>query len=219
MDNRDPSVLIVDDDPGFRELVAVLCRRLGYSCIEAGTADEALTAARLARPDVVLLDVMLGGTSGYEVCRDLREEFGERLPIIFLSGARTASSDRVAGLLLGADDYLTKPVEPGELLARLQRAIARSSSVRRPANGAAARLTARERDVLALLAQGLDTEAISERLYISPKTVGTHVQRILTKLDLHSRTAAVAFAYREGLVDEDEEVSAHASPSGRAVPV
>src|SRR4051794_27049527 len=217
VDNRDPSVLIVDDDPGFRELVAVLCRRLGYSCVEAGTADEALAAARLGRLDVVLLDVMLGGTSGYEVCRDLRDEFGERLPIIFLSGTRTASSDRIAGLLLGGDDYLTKPVDPGELLARLQRAIARSSSVRRSSNGVTARLTPRERDVLALLAQGLETEEISERLYISPKTVGTHVQRILTKLDLHSRTAAVAFAYREGLVDEDEDVSAHGSHADLAV--
>src|SRR3954454_4476135 len=161
---------------------------------------------------------MLGETSGYEVCRDLRDEFGERLPIIFLSGARTASSDRVAGLLLGADDYLTKAVEPGELLARLQRAIARSSSVGPQATGAAARLTARERDVLRLLAEGLGTEAISERLYISPKTVGSHIQRILTKLDLHSRAAAVAFAYREGVLGE--EVSAHAGPPPDvAVPV
>jgi DNA-binding NarL/FixJ family response regulator len=217
VDNRNPSILIVDDDPGFREMVSVLCGRLSYSCVEAGSADEALGAARLGRPDVVLLDVMLGGTSGYEVCRELREEFGERLPIIFLSGARTASSDRVAGLLLGADDYLTKPVEPGELLARVQRAIARSASDRRHVNGAAARLTVRELDVLKLLAEGLGTEAIAERLFISPKTVGTHVQRILAKLDLHSRAAAVAFAYREGLVEE--EVSAHVSPDGLAVSI
>jgi DNA-binding NarL/FixJ family response regulator len=61
--------------------------------------------------------------------------------------------------------------------------------------------------VLSLLAQGLGTDEISERLYISPKTVGTHVQRILAKLDIHSRAEAVAFAYREGLV---EDVSAHA---------
>jgi len=218
VDNFNPSILIVDDDPGFRELVSVLCGRLGYRCVEVGTAEEALAAARLERPDVVVLDVMLGGASGYEVCRDLRGEFGERLPIIFLSGTRTASSDRIAGLLLGADDYLTKPVEPGELMARLQRAIARSSSDRPEATGAAARLTARERDVLTLLAEGLGTEAISERLYISPKTVGTHIQRMLTKLDLHSRAAAVAFAYREGLLGE--EVSAHAGPPPDvAVPV
>ena len=208
MDNCGGSILIVDDDPGFRELVSALCGRMGYCCIEAESADEALAAARLERPDVVLLDVMLIGPSGYQVCRELREEFGEQLPIIFLSGARTAASDRVAGLLLGADDYVTKPIEPEELLARVQRSIARSSSAVPHSDGAAARLTARERDVLILLADGLDTEAISDRLRISPKTVGTHVQRILAKLDVHSRAAAVAFAYREGLV---EDVSAHTS--------
>jgi DNA-binding NarL/FixJ family response regulator len=212
VDNRGRSILIVDDDPDFRELVSVLCGRVGYSCVEAESRSDALAAASLERPDVVLLDVMLAGTSGYQICRELREEFGEQLPIIFLSGARTAASDRVAGLLLGADDYLTKPIDPEELLARVQRAMARSTSDNPQFSGAAARLTPRERDVLTLLADGLDTEGISKRLYISPKTVGTHVQRILMKLDVHSRAAAVAFAYREGLV---EDVSAH----GPAVPV
>jgi DNA-binding NarL/FixJ family response regulator len=212
VDNRGRSILIVDDDPDFRELVSVLCSRVGYSCVEAESRSDALAAANLERPDVVLLDVMLAGTSGYQICRELREEFGEQLPIIFLSGARTAASDRVAGLLLGADDYLTKPIDPEELLARVQRAIARSTPDNPQFSGAAARLTPRERDVLTLLADGLDTEGISKRLYISPKTVGTHVQRILMKLDVHSRAAAVAFAYREGLV---EDVSAH----GPVVPV
>jgi len=209
VDNCGRSILIVDDDPDFRELVSVLCGRSGYSCVEAESRADALAAASLKRPDVVLLDVMLAGTSGYQICRELREEFGERLPIIFLSGARTTASDRVAGLLLGADDYVTKPIEPEELLARVQRAIVRSSLDDRQPDGAAARLTPRERDVLRLLADGLDTEPISKRLYISPKTVGTHVQRILIKLDVHSRAAAVAFAYREGLV---EDVSAHGPP-------
>src|SRR5436309_15889822 len=134
---------------------------MGYCCIEAESADEALAAARLERPDVVLLDVMLIGPSGYQVCRELREEFGEQLPIIFLSGARTAASDRVAGLLLGADDYVTKPIEPEEPLARVQRAIVRSSLDDRQPDGVAARLTPGERDVLGLVAGGLDNEAVS----------------------------------------------------------
>jgi DNA-binding NarL/FixJ family response regulator len=207
MDNTSGSILIVDDDPGFRELVSVLCARAGYACVEAGSREEALTAANRARPDAVLLDVMLGGTSGYQVCRELRSAFGEQLPIIFLSGERADAQDRVAGLMLGADDYVTKPFEPDELLARVQRAVARSkSSPERSSNGAATRLTTRERGVLTLLAEGLGTQQIAERLYISPKTVSTHVQRVLTKLDIHSRAEAVAFAYREGLI---EDVSAH----------
>jgi DNA-binding NarL/FixJ family response regulator len=202
MENSCGSVLIVDDDPGFRELVAVLCQRSGYSCREAGTSDEALLSARRERPDVVILDVKLGVTSGYQVCRELRDQFGEQLAIIFVSGARTDSSDRVAGLLLGADDYITKPFDPEELLARVGRAVARSTPSEESKAREVTRLTPREREVLSLLAEGLGTQAISDRLYISPKTVSTHVQRILAKLSLHSRAEAVAFAYREDLVGD-----------------
>lgn len=201
------SILIVDDDPDFRALLSVLCNRAGYVCVEAETGEQALASAGRERPDVVLLDVKLGPSSGYQVCRELRDRFGEQLPIIFLSGTRTDASDRVAGLLLGADDYLTKPVHPDELLARVGRAMARSaSSERETPKGAEGGLTPREGEVLGLLAQGLGTAAISERLFISRKTVGTHVQRILAKLGMHSRAEAVAFAYRQGMV---EDVSAH----------
>jgi DNA-binding NarL/FixJ family response regulator len=202
MENNCGSVLVVDDDPGFRELVLTLCRRAGYDCREAETGEEALATARRERPDVVILDVKLGDTSGYQVCRDLREQFGEQLAIIFVSGARTDSSDRVAGLLLGADDYMTKPFDPEELFARIGRAVVRSTSSEEGKAAEPMLLTPREREVLSLLAQGLGTQAISERLFISPKTVSTHVQRILAKLALHSRAEAVAFAYREDLVGD-----------------
>jgi len=201
------TILIVDDDPDFGELVSAVCRRGGYTPVEADTREEVLALAKGERPDAVLLDVKLGATSGYQVCRELREEFGEHLPILFVSGARTDASDRVAGLLLGGDDYLTKPIDSDELLARVGRALTRAGSSQNGNGGqAAARLTPRERDVLALLAQGLATAAISDELHLSPKTVGTHVQRILTKLDVHSRAGAVAVAYREGLIGD---VSAH----------
>jgi DNA-binding NarL/FixJ family response regulator len=193
------SVLIVDDDDGVRELLSVLCQQAGFACHQASNREEALAAAATVRPDVVLLDVKLGEASGYQVCHELRERFGEELAIIFLSGARTDSSDRVAGLLLGADDYITKPFEPEELLARVRRGVARST----PNGGDAVweRLTPRERELLGLLARGQGTRAIASSLNISPKTVGTHVQRLLMKLGVHSRAQAVAFAYREGLVE------------------
>jgi DNA-binding NarL/FixJ family response regulator len=195
------SVLIVDDDPALRELVSTLCRRAGHVCHEAASGEEAILVATMGDPpDVALLDVKLGNASGYQVCRDLRELYGDKVSIIFMSGERTDSSDKVAGLLLGADDYITKPFEPDELLARVSRAVARSSSTEPSAPGGA-RLTPREREVLSLLASGEGTKGISARLHISPKTVSTHVQRMLVKLDLHSRAEAVAFAYREGLVE------------------
>lgn len=200
-DNRG-SVLIVDDDPALRELVSALCRGAGHVCYEAAGAEEALSMATMGeRPDVVLLDVRLGDGSGYQICRDLRGLFQDTVSIIFMSGERTDSSDKIAGLLLGADDYITKPFEPDELLARVSRAVTRSSSAE-PSAAGGARLTPREREVLSLLAGGEGTKAISARLHISPKTVSTHVQRMLVKLDLHSRAEAVAFAYREGLVEK-----------------
>jgi len=194
-------ILIVDDDPGFRAVVSMLCARAGYDCVEAATRDEAVSAALAHRPDAALLDVDLGEASGYEVCRELRKEFGESLPIIFLSGTRTETFDRVAGLLLGADDYVTKPFEPEELLARVRRAIMRTPQPGRDGDSDRFNLTPREREILGLFAEGLGTQAISDRLEISAKTVSSHTQRLLPKLGVHSRTEAVALAYREGLLE------------------
>src|SRR5919198_6152462 len=177
--HRSP-ILIVDDDGPFRELVSLLLERAGYAAAEAANGEEAFAAVSDERPAAVLLDVQLDGISGYAICRELRQRFGEQLPIIFVSGARVEPSDRVAGLLIGADDYMTKPLDADELLARVGRALTRVDAAERSSNGAgaASRLTPRERDVLRLLAEGLGTDAIAKNLYISPKTVGTHVQRM-----------------------------------------
>jgi DNA-binding NarL/FixJ family response regulator len=142
--------------------------------------------------------------SGYEVCRELRDTFGDDLAIIFLSGDRTEPHDRVAGLLLGADDYIVKPFDEGELLARIRSSLRRSApSNDGGADSAAtdASLTSREREVLSLLARGLSQADIAGTLVISPKTVGTHIQRVLAKLGVHSRAQAVALAHTQGLAD------------------
>lgn len=203
-------VLVVDDDSSFSEMISVLLERAGYQSVRAANGEQALAAARKERPAAVLLDVQIDGTSGYAICRDLRDQFGEQLPIIFVSGSRTEPSDQVAGLLIGADDYLTKPLNPDDLLARVRRAVSRSTAEapggNRPTSQAVSVLTPRERDVLTLLAEGHGTTAIAERLFISPKTVGTHIQRILAKLGMRTRAEAVAFAYREGMISD---VSAH----------
>ena len=122
---RSGSILVVDDDPRGRKALSGLFRDAGYATREAATGKEALAATREAPPDAVLLEVALPGMTGYDVCRTLREEYGEELPIIFVSGTRTEPLDRVAGLLIGADDYVVKPFAPVELVARVRRSVQR----------------------------------------------------------------------------------------------
>jgi two-component system, NarL family, nitrate/nitrite response regulator NarL len=196
------SILIVDDDANYRAFVSTMLGRVGYGTREASSGEEALNSVRSERPSCVLLDVLLPGVTGYAVCRELRDEYGETLPIIFVTGERTEPGDRVAGLLLGADDYVVKPFDPDELLARVRRSIVRSQlNGRRKGDQVRAvfGLTDRERDIVMRLADGMGQQAIAAELVISPKTVATHIQRILAKLGVHSRAEAVAVAHREGL--------------------
>jgi DNA-binding NarL/FixJ family response regulator len=192
-------ILIVDDDHQSRALVSGVLERAGYSTYEAKTGEEAVAAARRERPTLAVIEALLPGVSGYEVCRELKEEFGETLPIIFLSGTRKEPGDRAAGLLLGGDDYLIKPFDAGELLARVRRLLPRRSE-----GGQTTRtLTKREIDVLSLLSEGLTQSEIAKKLVISPRTVGKHIEHILAKLGVHNRTQAVALALRDELIETD----------------
>jgi DNA-binding NarL/FixJ family response regulator len=201
-----PLILIAEHDRSCRNLIARLLRRIGFETIEATTGPETLDAAARLHPSLVVLDVGLPEVSGYEVCRELRDDYGSDVGIIFVSRERTTPADRVAGLLVGADDYIVKPFDDDELLARargvLRRVEPRSGPPEEPgAEAVGGSLTVRESEVLRLLARGRSQPQIAEQLFISPKTVGGHIQRILTKLDVHSRTHAVALAHKHGLAD------------------
>jgi DNA-binding NarL/FixJ family response regulator len=191
------TVVIADADQDQRHALAGTLTRAGFRVVHAETGEQALELARTQSPGAVILEVPLGGLSGYEVCHSLRAELGPDLPIMFLSGARTQSYDRVAGLLLGADDYLVKPYTDGELIARLMNLYRRS---RARTLGEARRLTKRELEVLEMLGEGLRHEDIARQLFISPKTVATHVEHILRKLGVRSRAEAIAIAYREAIL-------------------
>lgn len=205
-------ILVVDRNAGARGHVTHLLERIGYETRQARNGREALEAASQIQPALVLLEVNLAEVSGYGVCRQLRDRFGDDIAIIFLSGDRTEVYDRVAGLLLGADDYIVRPFDEGELLARVRTALRRhpapDSGGRVEANPVDERLTRREREVLGLLARGLTQAQIARELVISPKTVAGHIQRILNKLGVHSRAQAVALAHRHDLAD----VEGHAVP-------
>jgi DNA-binding response OmpR family regulator len=192
-------VLVVDDDDRFRALVSEVLRRGGFRTREASTGEEALRAARKERPSLVLSDVHLPGMSGYDVCRELRAEFGEQLPIVFVSGERTEPFDRVAGLRLGGDDYLVKGFDPAELLARVDRLVGRAQAGDSETSASPFRLTKRELEVLGHLVHGFTPKETAQELTISPNTVATHIHNILTKLDVQSQAQAVAVALQSSL--------------------
>jgi len=123
-------VLLVEDDARIARFISKGLRERAYAVDIVGNGEEALYQVAINTYDLVILDVMLPGRSGFEVCRELRKS-GERMPILMLT-ARDAVEDRVTGLDQGADDYLTKPFEFRELLARL-RALLRRSGELRPA--------------------------------------------------------------------------------------
>ena len=190
-------VVIADEDATARQELAHVFEGAGYDVVQVGSGEEVLQAVEEATPCVVLLEIPLGSLSGYEVCRTLREE-ASGIPVVFVSGSRTESYDRVAGLLVGADDYVVKPYAPDELLTRVRSLVRRSQPLTLPVTG---KLTKRELEVLRLLADGVRQDEIAERLFISRKTVGTHVANILRKLGVHSQIQAVALAYREELLE------------------
>jgi len=125
-------VLVVDDEPSIVELVRFTLEREGFTTEVATSGQQALAMVRRQAPDLVLLDLMLPGTDGLEVCRQLRQM--GNVPIIMLT-ARASEVDKVVGLELGADDYITKPFSPRELVARVRAVLRRAAS---PAGGSAA---------------------------------------------------------------------------------
>lgn len=194
-------VLVVDDDEVFVAYVCELLEGAGYHTLAAATGEAALEIAPENAPLVALLDIQLPGLNGYEVCRLLRDALGRTVGIAFVSGSRTDAVDISSGLLVGADDYLVKTCDPGELVSRVGALMRRVQTEQGDTTSRSHNLTSRESVVLQLLSDGLNQREIAQTLSISPKTVGIHIERILGKLDVHSRAQAVATAYRENLID------------------
>jgi len=201
-------VLIVDDDPAFRRLSRHALEREGIACEVVATADEARRELEAARPnpfDAVLLDIELPGTKGWELLSNLRRS-GDETPVIFCT-VREAVQDRVQGLSLGADDYLVKPFDYAELVARIHSVTRRRLRTQRiqvhdlsidfqlrrvERNGQSIDLSPREFEVLWLLAQAsgrpVSQKELLQRLWgidFDPesKVVEVHVFRLRRKLE------------------------------------
>lgn len=202
------TILVVDHDDATRTAAVSVAERLGYLTRADEDAESVLARLDEEPPVLAIVEVELTGASGLELLCELHEAYGADLPVILVSAERTAPLDRVAGLLLGADDYVSKPFDEGELLARARRSLSRAGAPIGDANGnglhdGGIALSPRELEILTLLSHGYGQLEIARTLVVSPKTIGTHIQHILSKLGVHSRAQAVAEAYRLGLASPD----------------
>ena len=170
------TILIVDDEAAIREMIRLALEMAGYSCHEAGDIQEAHRLIIDATPDLVLLDWMLPGGSGIELLRRLRkEDITESLPVIMLT-AKTEEDNKIQGLDVGADDYITKPFAPRELLSRIK------AVLRRAGVGESEK---------AIEVQGLKLDPASHRVYIEqqPVTMGPTEFRLLKFFMTHQERA------------------------------
>jgi two-component system, OmpR family, phosphate regulon response regulator PhoB len=202
------TVLVVDDEPTIREIVVGYLKRDGYRTLEAADGNRARELLESETPNLVVLDVMLPGTDGLELCRWIRSR--SKLPVIMLT-ARGEESDRIVGLELGADDYITKPFSPRELAARVRSVLRRAEppqteeeqlsfdglvldagarEVRRL--GKPVRLTAKEFDLLWFLASHprrvFSRDDLMRRIWgysaaLDTGTLTVHVRRLREKLE------------------------------------
>ncbi len=124
-------LLVVDDEPNILELLSVALRFSGFEVATATDGQEALATARTFKPDLVVLDVMLPRLDGFEVLRRLRGE-GARVPVLFLT-AKDGTEDKISGLTLGGDDYVTKPFSLEEVVARIRAVLRRGGAAAQPA--------------------------------------------------------------------------------------
>lgn len=218
-------VLVVDDQRLFVESMRMLLElEDDFDVVgEALDGDTAIERARSARPDVLVVDLRMPGLSGIEVTRRMKTDLPD-VRVVILT-AEDADAELTAAVEAGVDGYLLKSCAMQDLVGTIRRVVAgetvippsqlksllRSLTDRRqrqdmsPGEYLGSFLTPREREVLRLLAAGRSNEAIAAELFISQNTVRTHVQNILSKLNVHSKLEAVAFALRHGLVDVDRE--------------
>jgi len=214
-------VLVVEDEPDIRRLVVLHLERDGFRCRTAANGLDALREAKAAVPDLVVLDLMLPGIDGLEVCRRLRSDASTAgVPIIMLT-AKSDEVDRVVGLEVGADDYVAKPFSPKELVARVRAVLRRSRPDHPPRvlavgpvtldperhrvtlGGRALQLTPKEFDLLQALLEAagrvLSREYLLNHVWgyaradeIESRTVDVHVRRLRAKLgDAGSRIATI----------------------------
>jgi two-component system alkaline phosphatase synthesis response regulator PhoP len=201
-------ILVVEDEPDIRKLVQYNLAQERFKVLEAEDGEQALKIVQRDKPNLLILDLMLPGLSGIELCRILRDRTDTaRLPILMLT-AKAGETDRVLGLEMGADDYLTKPFSPRELVARVRAILRRAASAAQTesapaydkgglkidfttyevfARGKNVKLTLKEFELLRFLVQNpnrvLSRDQLLDRVwggetFVTPRTVDVHIRRL-----------------------------------------
>lgn len=222
-ENKKKKILIVDDEDSLRVLLKRHLELQGYEVKDAISGVDALSILEQEEPDVIVSDVMMPEMDGLEFCQRLRaSNLGQLVPFIFLS-SKGELEDRIVGLSMGADDYINKPFEMRELVAKIEAQLERSRRIHlemekittqqyvaktnSPEQPQPLPLTPAEERVFWEVAQGLTNKQISDRLFISPRTVQTHLSKILRKLNLENRSQLVRFAFENGYQVPKEAVT------------
>ena len=204
------TILIVDDEPDVADLLKYHLQKAGYQILLAGDGARALEIARRSRPEAIVLDLMLPGMSGLEVCRELRKNPNTAVLGVLMLTAKSQSTERITGLEIGADDYVTKPFSPKEVVLRVQALVRRSQAAREGGGivesgdiridkgsfeimlaGARLELTTTEFKLLCLLVERRGRVQSRDVLLkdvwgyensIDTRTVDTHIRRLREKL-------------------------------------
>jgi DNA-binding NarL/FixJ family response regulator len=216
-------ILIVDDDTALRAALIRYLEKRGYAVRDAVSGVEGLAIFEQDQPDLIVSDVIMPEMDGYEFCRRLRLlRTGQLVPFIFLS-SKGEVEDRVQGHSIGADDYLIKPFEPKELLAKIESQLERlrrmhSEMIRfmqqpratvepQPLTPSPLPLTPAEEKVFWQVIQGFTNKQIGDHLFVSPRTVQTHLSNILSKLQLENRSQLVRYAFEKGYKPPVDELA------------
>lgn len=215
-------ILLVDDDKILRDNLQEYLEAMGYQVVGVGEPQTAINLLVTQPPDLIISDVMMPAMNGLDFCRQVRAiPSGQLIPFIFLSG-KDELEDRIRGHEMGADDYMTKPFVLRELLVKIEAQLERSrrihteivrmmQQISSPTAVQSASLgiettrtpeplplTPAEERVFWEVIQGFTNKQISDRLFISPRTVQSHLSNILSKLNLENRAQLVRFAYEQG---------------------
>src|SRR5213080_3114939 len=201
-------ILVIEDEPDIRKLVQYNLTQEHFNVVEAEDGEQALSLLQREKPNLVILDLMLPGLSGLELCKMLRQRSDtSKLPVLMLT-AKAGEADRIVGLEMGADDYLAKPFSPRELVARVRAILRRVESAKQPDNlpaydkgglkidystyevfarGTSVKLTLKEFELLRFLVQNpnrvLSRDQLLDRVwggetYVTPRTVDVHIRRL-----------------------------------------